>query len=123
MKIKYIAILLNKILFYLYIKASDLLILGQLKKDNSLSEKRYLNGIFQAILSMTRKTNPYKQIGGFKVPNYLKNINCILSIFFNVINLILKYLRAQNFDKIFTSAGGLRMITNVLIKNSGNPDC
>lgn len=118
--IKYIITLLN-ILRYLYIKAFDLPKSGQPKGDKSMSKKRYWNSISWATLSMVRITNPFKQKGGEKVPNYYHN-NCKLSIFFYIVRKIQKCLRTRNSVRIFNFAGDLRTDPDVLFKNSGNPD-
>nr|YP_010881006.1 hypothetical protein QU394_mgp22 [Grateloupia cornea]WIA66124.1 hypothetical protein [Grateloupia cornea] len=118
--IKYITTLLN-ILGYLYIKAFDLPKLGQLKGDKSMSKKRYWNSISWATLSMVRITNPFKQKGGKKVPNYYRD-NCKLSIFFYIVGKIQKCLRTRNSVRIFNFVGDLRTDSDVLFKNSGNPD-
>lgn len=122
--IKYIKTLLNNLYYYyyLYIKASNLLNLGQLSREHSMLEKGYWKSIFRAKLSKIRLTNPFKQKDGYEVPNYYNN-NCNLSIFCYVMKKILKCLRSRNSVWIFNSVGNLRISNNVLFKNSGNPDC
>nr|AIY34290.1 hypothetical protein [Grateloupia taiwanensis] len=117
--IKYISTLLN-ILRYLYIKAFDLPDLGQPKRNKSMSKKGYWKSISWATLSKVRITNPFKQKGGKKVPNYYNN--CKLSIFSYIVEKIQKCLRTRNSARIFNFAGDLRTDSDVLFKNSGNPD-
>ena len=118
--IKYIATLLN-ISGYLYIKAFDLPKLGQPRRDNSMSKKKYWDSILWATLSTVRMTNPFKQKGGEKAPNYHDN-NCQLSIFFYIVKKIQKCLRTRDSVRIFNFVGDLRTDSDVLFKNSGNPD-
>nr|YP_009488807.1 hypothetical protein [Grateloupia filicina]AWD77488.1 hypothetical protein [Grateloupia filicina] len=117
--IKYISTLLN-ILWYLYIKAFDLPDLGQPKRNKSMSKKGYWKSISWATLSKVRITNPFKQKGGKKVPNYYNN--CKLSVFSYIVEKIQECLRTRNSVRIFNFAGDLRADSDVLFKNSGNPD-
>nr|YP_010395117.1 hypothetical protein NDB12_mgp07 [Grateloupia elliptica]UQJ72558.1 hypothetical protein [Grateloupia elliptica]UYI31677.1 hypothetical protein [Grateloupia elliptica] len=117
--IKYIATLLN-ISRYLYIKAFDLPKLGQPRRNKSMSKKKYWDSILWATLSTVRMTNPFKQKGGAKAPNY--DNNCQLSIFFYIVTKIQKCLRTRNSIRIFNFVGNLRTDSDVLFKNSGNPD-
>ena len=117
--IKYILTLLN-ILWYLYIKAFDLPDLGQPKRNKSMSKKGYWKSISWATLSKVRITNLFKQKGGKKVPNYYNN--CKLSVFSYIVGKIQKCLRTRNSVRIFNFAGDLRTDSDVLFKNSGNPD-
>nr|YP_008963772.1 hypothetical protein Grat.angu.mt.05 [Grateloupia angusta]AGO19285.1 hypothetical protein Grat.angu.mt.05 [Grateloupia angusta] len=84
-------------------------------------KKRYWDSISWATLSMVRITNPFKQKGGKKVPNYYNN-NCQLSVFFYIVMKIQKCLRTRNSVRIFNFVGDLRTDSDVLFKNSGNPD-
>ena len=119
--IKYITTLLS-VIKRLYIKAIDLPILGQLKGNKSMSIKMYWKSILRATLFTARITNLFKQEGGQKIPNYCINSDYKLSVFFYVIGNIQKCLRVRDSVRIFNLARSLRIDTDVLLKNSGNPD-
>ena len=120
--IKYITTLLST-KRYLYIKATGLPILGQPKRDTSMSEKGYWKSISWATLFKVRITNLFKQKGGKKVPNYYQiDKSCNLSVFFYIVEKIQKCLRTQNSVRIFNFVRDLKTDSDVLLKKSGNPD-
>lgn len=74
------------------------------------------------MLPMIRMTNPFKQIGESGVSDQLK-IDCQLSEDLYVVKSSQDRLRTQGSVRTFKSVGNLRVNNNVILKNSGDPDC